>query len=175
VSENLTNRLPQGMFAGEVGTPRLLKLFKKYDIKTTWFIPGWGRVPAQLPVSTLLTLDKRCFSISPPGHSLDTFPEQMAAVRDAGHEMCVSTSLRNPAPTRHRLPLLHHAEDCTATLTRCVSRGPHHLFNTHTRLLTGRSTPRTPSPCQFNNRKTSSTTPSTSSPSFAAVNPRSDR
>jgi peptidoglycan/xylan/chitin deacetylase (PgdA/CDA1 family) len=28
------------MFAGEVGTPRLLKLFKKYDIKTTWFIPG---------------------------------------------------------------------------------------------------------------------------------------
>lgn len=30
----------QGMYAGEVGTPRLLKLFKKYDIKTTWFIPG---------------------------------------------------------------------------------------------------------------------------------------
>jgi peptidoglycan/xylan/chitin deacetylase (PgdA/CDA1 family) len=30
----------QGMFAGEVGTLRLLKLFKKYDIKTTWFIPG---------------------------------------------------------------------------------------------------------------------------------------
>ena len=30
----------QGMFAGEIGTPRLLKLFKKYDIKTTWFIPG---------------------------------------------------------------------------------------------------------------------------------------
>jgi hypothetical protein len=23
------------------------------------------------------------------GHSLETFPEQMAAVRDAGHEMCV--------------------------------------------------------------------------------------
>lgn len=51
---------PQGMFAGEVGAPRLLKLFAKYGIKTTWFIPG---------------------------HSLDTFPEQMAAVRDAGHEM----------------------------------------------------------------------------------------
>jgi peptidoglycan/xylan/chitin deacetylase (PgdA/CDA1 family) len=28
------------MFAGEVGTPRLLKLFAKYGIKTTWFIPG---------------------------------------------------------------------------------------------------------------------------------------
>lgn len=30
----------QGMYAGEVGVPRLLKLFKKYGIKTTWFIPG---------------------------------------------------------------------------------------------------------------------------------------
>ena len=32
----------------------------KYNIKTTWFIPG---------------------------HSLETFPEDMAAVRDAGHEI----------------------------------------------------------------------------------------
>ena len=30
----------QGIYAGEVGVPRLLKLFKKYEIKTTWFIPG---------------------------------------------------------------------------------------------------------------------------------------
>ena len=30
----------QGMYAGEVGVPRLLKLFKKYGITTTWFIPG---------------------------------------------------------------------------------------------------------------------------------------
>lgn len=30
----------QGMYAGEVGVPRLLKLFKKYNITTTWFIPG---------------------------------------------------------------------------------------------------------------------------------------
>lgn len=30
----------QGLFAGEVGVPRLLKLFKKYGITTTWFIPG---------------------------------------------------------------------------------------------------------------------------------------
>ena len=43
----------------------MLKLFAKYNIKTTWFIPG---------------------------HSLETFPEEMAAVRDAGHEMYVSTS-----------------------------------------------------------------------------------
>lgn len=49
-----------GYWAGTVGTQRLLKLFTKYDIKTTWFIPG---------------------------HSLETFPEDMAAVRDAGHEI----------------------------------------------------------------------------------------
>ncbi|KAI0053721.1 glycoside hydrolase/deacetylase [Auriscalpium vulgare] len=52
--------ISRGMFAGEVGVPRLLKLFKKYNIMTTWFIPG---------------------------HSLETFPEQMATVRDAGHEI----------------------------------------------------------------------------------------
>ena len=34
------NAACQGIFAGEVGTPRLLKLFAKYNIKTTWFIPG---------------------------------------------------------------------------------------------------------------------------------------
>jgi peptidoglycan/xylan/chitin deacetylase (PgdA/CDA1 family) len=48
------------MFAGEVGSPRLLRMFAKYNIKTTWFIPG---------------------------HSLDTFPKEMAMVRDQGHEM----------------------------------------------------------------------------------------
>lgn len=54
------------MFAGEVGSPRLLKLFAKYGIKTTWFIPG---------------------------HSLDTFPKEMAMVRDAGHEMYATFTL----------------------------------------------------------------------------------
>lgn len=29
-----------GMWAGTVGTQRLLKLFDKYNIKATWFIPG---------------------------------------------------------------------------------------------------------------------------------------
>lgn len=38
----------------------MLRLFAKYDIKATWFVPG---------------------------HSLESFPEAMAAVRDAGHEL----------------------------------------------------------------------------------------
>lgn len=54
------NDMTRGCFAGEVGVPRLLKLFKKYNMKTSWFIPG---------------------------HSLDTFPKEMAMVRDAGHEI----------------------------------------------------------------------------------------
>ena len=51
------------MFGGTVGIRRLLKLFDKYNIKTTFFIPG---------------------------HTLDTFPEECALIRDAGHEMFVS-------------------------------------------------------------------------------------
>lgn len=52
--------LSTGIFAGTIGTQRVLKLFKKHDITATWFIPG---------------------------HSLESFPEDMAAVRDAGHEI----------------------------------------------------------------------------------------
>ena len=52
--------ITRGLFAGEVGSPRLLRLFERFGIKTTWFVPG---------------------------HSAETFPEQMRAVADAGHEI----------------------------------------------------------------------------------------
>ena len=52
--------ISRGMFSGEVGSPRLVKLFDRLGIKTTWFIPG---------------------------HSIETFPAQMAAVAAAGHEI----------------------------------------------------------------------------------------
>lgn len=58
--EDSPNDITRGMHAGEVGVPRLLKLFQKHGLTTTWFIPG---------------------------HSLETFPKEMAAVRDAGHEI----------------------------------------------------------------------------------------
>ena len=69
------------MYAGEVGVPRLLKLFDKYKIKTTWFIPGKWMLA--WPISN--------FGMTSSGHSLETFPEQLAAVRDAGHEKQVFT------------------------------------------------------------------------------------
>ena len=58
--EDSPDDISRGMFAGEVGTPRLLKLFDKLGIHTTWFIPG---------------------------HSIETFPEQSKMIVDAGHEV----------------------------------------------------------------------------------------
>ncbi len=58
--EDSPDDISRGLFAGEIGSPRLLDLFAKYDMKTTWFIPG---------------------------HSIETFPEQMKMVVDAGHEV----------------------------------------------------------------------------------------
>src|SRR5438094_6607769 len=52
--------ISRGMFSGEVGTPRLVKLFERFGIKTTWFVPG---------------------------HSMETFPEQIGMVVAAGHEI----------------------------------------------------------------------------------------
>src|ERR1700712_2025131 len=58
--EDSPDDISRGLFAGEVGSMRLLKLFEREKIRTTWFIPG---------------------------HSIETFPEQMKAVADAGHEI----------------------------------------------------------------------------------------
>ena len=52
--------ITRGLFAGEIGSPRMLKLFDRYGLQTTWFIPG---------------------------HSIETFPKQMKMVADAGHEI----------------------------------------------------------------------------------------
>ncbi|MFM8594473.1 MAG: polysaccharide deacetylase family protein [Chloroflexota bacterium] len=52
--------ISRGMFDGEVGSPRLLELFHREGIRTTWFIPG---------------------------HTIETFPAQMQMVADAGHEI----------------------------------------------------------------------------------------
>jgi peptidoglycan/xylan/chitin deacetylase (PgdA/CDA1 family) len=75
--EDSPDDISRGLFAGEVGSPRLLKLFERMQIKTTWFIPG---------------------------HSIETFPEQMQAVANAGHEIGVhGYSHENPiAMTRQQ-------------------------------------------------------------------------
>jgi len=50
----------RGIFGATVGIDRLLKLWEKYHIKANWFVPA---------------------------HSVESFPKQIAKIRDAGHEM----------------------------------------------------------------------------------------
>lgn len=58
--EDSPNDISRGLFAGEVGVPRLLQLAQRRNIPFTWF---W------------------------PGHSVETFPEQFDQVVEAGHEI----------------------------------------------------------------------------------------
>jgi peptidoglycan/xylan/chitin deacetylase (PgdA/CDA1 family) len=55
-----TNPFSSGYRADAVGIRRVLKLFEKYEITASWFIPG---------------------------RSLETFPEECAMMRDAGHKI----------------------------------------------------------------------------------------
>ena len=52
--------IQRGVFASEVGIIRLLRLFKKYNLKTTFFIPG---------------------------HSIETFPDECRKIVEEGHEI----------------------------------------------------------------------------------------
>lgn len=52
--------LSRGEFCAEVGVPRLISLFDRYDIRATWCTPG---------------------------HSMVTFPERVRQIVDAGHEI----------------------------------------------------------------------------------------
>jgi peptidoglycan/xylan/chitin deacetylase (PgdA/CDA1 family) len=79
--------ISRGLFAGEVGTPRLLKLFDRFGIKTTWFIPG---------------------------HSIETFPDQMQAIVEAGHEIGMHGY-------SHENPIAMTSEQEEAVLDYCLA------------------------------------------------------
>jgi peptidoglycan/xylan/chitin deacetylase (PgdA/CDA1 family) len=95
--EDSPDDISRGMFAGEVGSPRLLNLFKKHDLQTTWFIPG---------------------------HSAETFPDQMKAVADAGHEIGVhGYTHENPiAMTREQEEAI--LDKCLEVLTKLSGKRP---------------------------------------------------
>src|SRR5271165_5475023 len=84
--EDSPDDISRGLFAGEVGSPRLLKLFARLGIKTTWFIPG---------------------------HSIETFPTEMKAVSDAGHEIGIHGY-------SHENPIAMTREQETAVLDKCI-------------------------------------------------------
>jgi peptidoglycan/xylan/chitin deacetylase (PgdA/CDA1 family) len=78
--------ISRGLFAGEVGTMRLLDLFGRWGIKTSWFVPG---------------------------HSMETFPEQMKRVADAGHEFGVHGY-------SHENPIVLTPDQEEAILAKCI-------------------------------------------------------
>jgi peptidoglycan/xylan/chitin deacetylase (PgdA/CDA1 family) len=52
--------ISRGVFAGEVGVPRVLELLRRYDITCSWFVPG---------------------------HSIESFPKEFDMIVSAGHEI----------------------------------------------------------------------------------------
>jgi peptidoglycan/xylan/chitin deacetylase (PgdA/CDA1 family) len=78
--------ISRGLFSGEVGSPRLLKMFERCGIKTTWFIPG---------------------------HSIETFPDEMKAVAEAGHEIGMHGY-------SHENPIAMTPEQEEAVMDKCI-------------------------------------------------------
>jgi peptidoglycan/xylan/chitin deacetylase (PgdA/CDA1 family) len=64
--------LSRGDFDVEVGTPRLLRLFEKYQIPSTWCVPG---------------------------HTLITFPDRIREIVDAGHEIAAHGAYHENIPS----------------------------------------------------------------------------
>lgn len=60
--EDSPDDISRGMFAGEIGVPRILELFARRALPSTWFVPG---------------------------HSIETFPDQFMQIVEAGHEIGV--------------------------------------------------------------------------------------
>ena len=95
--EDSPDDISRGLFAGEVGSPRLLKLFERLGIKTTFFVPG---------------------------HSIETFPDEIKAVAQAGHEIGVhGYSHENPismTPEQEEIVLDH----CIKLITDVTGKAP---------------------------------------------------
>ncbi|HEX3841363.1 MAG TPA: polysaccharide deacetylase [Acidimicrobiales bacterium] len=81
------NDIQRGMFAGEIGVPRVAELLRRLEIVGSWFVPG---------------------------HSLETFPDQIRAVAAAGHEI-------GAHGYSHENPIALNADQERAVLERSVS------------------------------------------------------
>lgn len=84
--ENSPCDISRGIFAGKVGTPRLLRMFDRFRIPTTWFVPG---------------------------HSIETFPDEIKAVANAGHEIGMHGY-------SHENPLIMSGKQEEAVLDKCI-------------------------------------------------------
>src|SRR6218665_2631905 len=84
--EDSPDDISRGLFAGEVGAPRLLRLFERLGIRTTWVIPG---------------------------HWIETFPRQLRAGAEAGHEIGIHGY-------SHENPIAMTAVQEEAVLDKCI-------------------------------------------------------
>jgi peptidoglycan/xylan/chitin deacetylase (PgdA/CDA1 family) len=95
--EDSPDDISRGVFAGEVGTPRIVELFRRYGLTQTFF---W------------------------PGHSVETFPEQFDACVSAGHEIGVhGYSHENPI-AMSRQQEIDVLDYCVELLTTRSGRAP---------------------------------------------------
>ena len=93
------NDIQRGVFAGEVGMPRLRQLLQRRGLPATWFIPG---------------------------HSIETFPKETSDVIDAGFEIAVhGYSHENPVAMsqQQEADVLGKCIDLVTTLTGAPPRG----------------------------------------------------
>src|SRR6476619_4840397 len=67
--------ISRGEIGPRVGAPRLTRLFRKYGISTSWYVPG---------------------------HTIDTYPDAVKAVVDAGHEIAHHGWTHRPPATLTR-------------------------------------------------------------------------
>src|SRR5688500_15417411 len=67
--------ISRGEFGPRVGAPRLLELFRKHGISTSWYVPG---------------------------HTIETYPDAVKAVFDAGHEIAHHGWTHRPPATLTR-------------------------------------------------------------------------
>jgi peptidoglycan-N-acetylglucosamine deacetylase len=95
--EDSPDDISRGLFAGEVGVPRLLSMLDRFGIKATFFTPG---------------------------HSIETFPDQIKAVVAAGHEIGAhGYSHENPiamTPEQEEAVLDH----CIGLITKLTGKPP---------------------------------------------------
>jgi len=84
--EDSPDDISRGLFAGEVGSPRLLKLFARARHQDDLVIPG---------------------------HSIETFPNEMKAVAEAGHEIGIHGY-------SHENPIAMTREQEMAVLDKCI-------------------------------------------------------
>src|SRR5689334_11545392 len=82
--------ISRGEFGPRVGMPRLISLFEKYGIKTTWFIPG----------HTIETYRKQCERVLKAGHEIAHHgwthrpPAELSAEQEEGELVRANESIR---------------------------------------------------------------------------------